>query len=292
MTQRLVYSLVVLAVSAAAAFGLRLPLGAEIGLLATAVLVLGIPHGSLDVLHAQDAQRLTRLRDWARFLALYMATAAAVVGFWLLFPSVSLVGLLVISTLHFSGDLDQGTPRALRIVHGLSPICMPALLHPTELGDLFGALAPAEFARALANALEFVSLPLLVCSLVLACMYARRHRNAVLEVAATATVCSVASPLLGFIVYFCLMHSWRHVDRTRRIYAPKLSAMVWSAALPTVFTGVAAAAAWTMLDRSSLESGVLQVVFIGLAALTVPHMLLIERVRLRGWRPRGVPTGA
>ena len=61
--------------------------------------------------------------------------------------------------------------------------------------------------------------------------------------------------------------------------------------MPTAATAAAAAAAWALVDWDSFEAGVLRVVFVGLAALTVPHMLLIERVRARGWKPRGVLAG-
>lgn len=292
MIQRRVFPLVAFAVAVAAMFGLRLPVAAEVVVLAVSVLLLGIPHGALDVLHARDAQQLQRPAQWARFLLRYVAIALLVVAVWTIAPSASLVGLLVISALHFSGDLERGSPLALRAVHGAVPVCLPALLHRDELGELFAALAPVDAARSLAAALEVLSLPVLLGSMVCVILYARRCRAAALEVAATAAVCSVASPLLGFLVYFCLLHSWRHVDRTRRIYRPAPATMIWSAALPTAATALGALAAWLWIEPRSLESGLLQLVFVGLAALTVPHMLLIERVRLRGWQARGVPQRA
>ena len=286
--QQRVYCSVALAVAASAALGLRLPPSAEVVAMACAVLFLGVPHGALDVLHARDSVPLLRGRHWAVFLALYVATALAVVFAWLVAPSVCLVGLLVVSGLHFSGDLGRGSPLVLRAVHGAAPVCLPALLHAAELEVLFSALAPVETARWLTGALELLSLPLLLVSGVATVVCARRHRDAVLEVAATAVVCSVASPLLGFSVYFCLLHSWRHVDRTRRIYQPSSTLLAWSAMLPTAATAVAAAVAWGVVEWSSMEPRLLQIVFIGLAALTAPHMLLIEKVRRRGWQPRRV----
>jgi hypothetical protein len=46
---------------------------------------------------------------------------------------------------------------------------------------------------------------------------------------------------------------------------------------------LASAAAWVFLKDTPLDARVLQIVFVGLAALTVPHMVLVERVRLMGW---------
>jgi len=44
------------------------------------------------------------------------------------------------------------------------------------------------------------------------------------------------------------------------------------------------ASAW--LRQVPVEARVVQIVFVGLAALTVPHMALVERVRFSGWVKR------
>ena len=49
-------------------------------------------------------------------------------------------------------------------------------------------------------------------------------------------------------------------------------------------TAAAAPVAFHLLEGAPIDARTLQVVFIGLAALTVPHMMLIEPLRLRGWR--------
>jgi hypothetical protein len=55
------------------------------------------------------------------------------------------------------------------------------------------------------------------------------------------------------------------------------------ALLPMIGVGLASAAAWYFLKDTALDARVVQIVFVGLAALTVPHMVLVERVRLTGW---------
>jgi hypothetical protein len=57
--------------------------------------------------------------------------------------------------------------------------------------------------------------------------------------------------------------------------------LVWIAAGPVIGTLVLGFWGWQGLAESGLTAKMVQVVFVGLAALTVPHMALVERVHWR-----------
>lgn len=85
----------------------------------------------------------------------------------------------------------------------------------------------------------------------------------------------VLDPLLYFTVYFCLLHSPRHLFETARSIGLSSLVSIARAAAPIVIaTLVLAAVLWRLLPGASLDAQLLQIVFIGLACLTIPHMLL------------------
>lgn len=52
---------------------------------------------------------------------------------------------------------------------------------------------------------------------------------------------------------------------------------------PMTITVAGVAIAWWLSDGTPLDLRLTQILFVGLAALTVPHMILVERVRFTGW---------
>ena len=85
---------------------------------------------------------------------------------------------------------------------------------------------------------------------------------------------------MGFALYFCGVHSVRHLRyswlklRARKYGVRTLVLLALSFTLASWGAGILIF--WQMPTTEMLDGAILQIIFIGLAALTVPHMLLVD----------------
>lgn len=252
----------------------------ELLLSAFIIVFLGVPHGALDTLYAQPLYRLHSFGAWIVFGSAYAGLAALVVALWVMAPLVFLLGFLVISAFHFSGDPVENTPAMFRALYGGAVIVFPALIHDKPVTVLFSFLAGIETATVLVDALHWLAFAWLFASLWVAVQHAKINPLASLELVSVSVLAIFASPLLAFCLFFCGMHSLRHVLRTREFSEKKASLFLLQLALlPFLLTLAGASAGWYFLSDASLDGRVVQLLFVLLAALTVPHMLLVDRLR-------------
>ena len=99
------------------------------------------------------------------------------------------------------------------------------------------------------------------------------------EIAGLTLVFAILPPLVGFSIYFCLIHSMRHFATMRAMLADTISKLQITRTT-VLFSAMCWAVGLVVLAQQSSNVGVepalLQVIFIGLAALTVPHMMLVD----------------
>ena len=249
-----------------------------------AIVLIGLPHGALDgsiAIHLGFTRKLLHL---LRFLALYIAMAGLVVGAWLLAPTACLLGFLIISVLHFgAGDARHGTGllRSAEILaHGGLVIVGISQMHHDKVDVIFGYLTGRDTAllwQGIDVLTVIVGMAVVVC--LAQALWHRRWRGTAFELGALAILFALTPPLVGFAVYFCCVHSARHVYGIVNSLRRDISRfrMLNQAAAFTVASWAAGGAAiWWFADMANPEPAVMRVVFIGLAALTVPHMILVD----------------
>jgi Brp/Blh family beta-carotene 15,15'-monooxygenase len=262
----------------------------QLALLAPLVALLGVPHGALDHRLATAFWPLERPAAHVAFLAVYTALAAAVLGLWMLAPGAALAMFLLYSGLHFADDWRGELPPAARTLAGLSVVAGPAVLHEAEVAAIFAHLAPEPAAGQVAAALSVAGWGLLPLLAAVAGRAGRWRPRLALELAVIALAGLVLSPLVYFVLYFCGVHSPRHFLTASGALGlgPAGGA---AAALPITALTLAGAGMGTVAlvaSGLSAQTVTLTAVFVGLAALAVPHMLIVDRM-LHG---RGNPARA
>ncbi len=265
----------------------RIDRSAELIAVASAVLLLGVPHGALDPLFVRRLPGTNSIVGWAAFGMGYAVLAAAVVGLWVVSPSLFLAGFLVISALHFSGDPGPKTGGFSRLMYGGAIIVIPAFFYPADMAGLFAALAGHSAASSIMPVLRAIAGPWLALLILCAAIEAKRDPLAGAEIAAVGALAALVPPLIAFATFFCAMHSPRHILRTADYASDVSQRVLWATGLaPMLLVLGLVAAVWFRFSNVQVDDRLVRIMFIGLAALTVPHMVLVERVRLSGWNNR------
>lgn len=247
-----------------------------VAVLAT-VILLGVPHGALD---GEIARPLLRPRfGWAWFPVFavpYLGLVAGVLALWRIAPVATLAGFLAASVWHF-GSEDTGPRRLEAVVRGGLPVALPVLLHPGATAALLGTVAMSPMPWPPAWLWLAAGLWCVAASWWVAQAIWLNRGSALLEPGLLALAFVALPPLTAFAIYFVCFHAPRHMaGLATDPRAPRVASMpqAITRAVPiTALTIAIGAALWPWFPGDPPER-LLTLTLEGLAALTLPHMLL------------------
>lgn len=249
------------------------------------IVALGVPHGSLDLVIAKEFFNLKGAQAWIGFLSSYVFKAALIVVFWQFLPSWVLLLFLVQSVRHFSNDLNPHIPPIIRLLYGGAIIILPALFYQEDIKILYGYLIGASTAEYFVTLSYYLAFPWLL-GLLSSAWYIRKNAFfTCVEIVAVTALAIIVRPLVAFTIYFCLMHSTRHVIVS--LYNLKKTSILMIFTAMVIPTQVVIIVAYTFLNffewtEKNQDARLIYVTFVGLFALTAPHMSLLKKVALKG----------
>tara|TARA_B110000305_G_C19274016_1_gene555951 strand:+ start:59 stop:931 length:873 start_codon:yes stop_codon:yes gene_type:complete len=272
---RLCFSLISLI--AIAGYNFWLKEGLEIQLIILIILIIstGLPHGAIDPGLARKVGLWSGGSGLLKFSIGYLSISLMIVGFWFLLPELIIISMLFLSAWHFSADWIEYYPRPTCLAISTAVICLPTLFYPTECIEIFNVLAPMS-SQMIVSAMALLSIA--VTLFVSFCILSSSKKNVAVmtELVALLFAAIALPPIAYFTVYFCFLHSPLHLKNSLE----KLGVFeILLYAVPfTILSMGGGAYLFMSLPRIEISYQLMQVVFVGLFALTVPHMLLIALI--------------
>lgn len=248
----------------------------------------GVPHGALDTLFAKKGFTLCSLKSWFRFVSIYLSFSICAFIFWVLLPTVFFILFLFFSALHFSDDLGNIKHKLLGNLYGFNIITLPSILHSSELARLYGYLIDYDHAIKIVNIMMPISIILAVFTLILMIFFYLEeyliNKRYLLEITTVSLLMLLVKPLLAFTIYFCFMHSARHILRAKFYFVEYSNKLLFiSLATPTLTVLLFCVLIYQTLPPQKVDENLIKVTFATLAALTFPHAFLLGKVGFLRW---------
>jgi len=259
------------------------------------ILTIGVSHGSLDHVKGKKLFNILNIKKISIFYFLYTLTAISVIIIWIIIPSISLMIFLLIAAFHFGKEDTQFLisensyfNQLLFFLKGLLIIFAPMFFHFDETITIFKFLLIDN--EIFYSTLEFIEvnkiLPIGIILSTLSCVYLFLRKFEIKKFIIFLDFFSILilnyylSPLVAFTIYFCFLHSIRHsitliyeIDKNDfknglKVFSKKVLPL-------TILTAIFCLIGIYQLNNNyDFNSSILKIIFIGLASLTFPHILL------------------
>lgn len=267
---------------------------------------IAVWHGAFDgALAAEDLPE--RLGRWwlPLFGAGYLLLVGAVLLLWWQAPFAALGLFLLYSAWHFGTERLQHLSPVTAIfglAAGVLPIAAACAWHADEVTAIFGSMLHGAAApQAAAQHLTALGASLLwpgVAMLLTGTLIGKSRSEGLVELlylGVTLLLFRFCSPMVAFAVFFCLWHTPEHLIATSGDAQGHLSASVLrrhlrAGIVPWIVALAGIGALCFFAPHTVLAY--LAELFVGLSALTVPHMLLGEWLRGGAGRAAASPLPA
>ncbi|MDA8608869.1 Brp/Blh family beta-carotene 15,15'-dioxygenase [Candidatus Pelagibacter bacterium] len=259
------------------------------------ILVIGVSHGSLDHVKGKKLLKNFDIKNVFFFYVSYILLAIFIIIAWVLLPAISLLLFLVVASYHFGKEDTQFlTTNAnsinplLYFFKGSLIILAPMFFHFDETVTIYKFLLVEDetFYTILdyieTNKILLIGIILSTLSSVLLFIKEFEIKKFVifLDYFSIIILNYYLSPLVAFTLYFCFLHSLRHsisliFEIDNFDFNNGLIKFLKKALPLTILTAVFCVISLFFLNNIyDLNSSILKVIFIGLASLTFPHILL------------------
>ena len=259
------------------------------------ILTIGVSHGSLDHVKGKKLFNILNIKKISIFYFLYTLIAISVIIIWIIIPSISLMIFLLVASFHFGKEDTQFLisensyfNQLLFFLKGLLIILAPMFFHFNETITIFKFLLVDN--EIFYSTLEFIEvnkiLPIGIILSTLSCVYLFLRKFEIKKFIIFLDFFSILilnyylSPLVAFTIYFCFLHSIRHsitliyeIDKNDfknglKVFSKKVLPL-------TILTAIFCLIGIYQLNNNyDFNSSILKIIFIGLASLTFPHILL------------------
>ena len=256
------------------------------------ILSIGISHGALDNYKANKLLKIYGIKNKVIFFAIYICISALVIFIWSLYGTYSLLAFLLVASYHFGLEdtsfLHKGNSfldQIFYLIKGSLIVFAPLFFHFDETLKIFEILMLSNTFITFLELEHWIINVFLFLSFVgyLYFVYKNKFEDfevLFLDLISIIILNYIFSPIVAFTVYFCFLHSIRHIislsnelDKNNFLNGTKVFI---KKALPlTVITAILyLIAAFFLSKYYGLTDVIIKVIFIGLASLTFPHILL------------------
>ncbi len=252
------------------------------------ILSLGISHGALDHIKGKKLLKLLNYKSTSIFYISYIFTAISIILLWVLFSKILLLIFFIVASYHFGKEDSEFINRKSNLdltyfFKGSLVITAPLLLHKTETLNIFNNLN-FNISQSFFISNEFL------CAFIAASLYA----NIIISLNKKIDIKSILlmdfisilllnyflNPILAFTIYFCFLHSIRHSfklsnELNKKKFINGFKEFLIKAVPLTILTAILLLISLFFLNNYYFfDNAISKVIFIGLASLTFPHILL------------------